>query len=48
MKGGLVDRAPAHDGGDLEGADELLEVQRLGGLGHVLGRDDGALDDGVV
>ncbi len=31
--------------GMVELADELLEVQRLGGLGHVLGGHDRALDD---
>ena len=48
VQGGLVAGAPADDDRDLELADELLEVQRLGRLGDVLGRHDGALDDQEV
>ena len=40
----LVGGAPAHDHRDVELADEALEVERLRGLGHVLGGDHRALD----
>ena len=42
---GLVGGAAADDDGDVELADELLEVERLDGLRDVLGRHDRALDD---
>ena len=45
---GLVAGAAADDHGDVELADERLEVERLGGLGDVLGRHDRALDDQQV
>ena len=45
---GLVGGAAAHDDRDVELADEALQVERLRGLGHVLGRDDRALDDQQV
>src|SRR2546430_4922232 len=41
---GRVRRAAADDDRQVELADELLEVQRLGRLGDVLGGDDGPLD----
>ena len=40
----MVGGAAAHDDRNPDLADELLEVQRLGGLRDVLGRDDRALD----
>ena len=42
---GLVVGAAADDHREVEVGDELLEVQRLVGGGHVLGRDERALDD---
>ena len=45
---GLVGRAAADDDGDVELADEALEVERLDGLRHVLGGHDRALDDEEV
>src|SRR5436190_5050467 len=42
---GRVRRAAADDHRDLELTDELLQVERLGGLRDVLRRHDGALDD---
>ena len=45
---GLVAGAAADDDGDVELADELLEVERLAGLGDVLGRHHRALDDEQV
>ena len=42
---GRVRRAAADDDRQVELADELLEVQRLGRLGDVLGGHDGPLDD---
>ena len=44
----LVAGAAADDDGDVELADEALEVERLDGLRHVLGRHDRALDDEQV
>ncbi len=41
---GGVGRAAAHDDRDVELTDELLQIQRFGGLRHVLGGDDRALD----
>ena len=48
VQAGLVAGAAADDDGQVELADEALEVQRLLRLGHVLGRHDGALDDEQV
>ena len=49
VQGGLVAGAAADDHRDLELAHEVLEVERLAVvLGHVLGRDDRALDDQQV
>jgi hypothetical protein len=45
VEAGLVGGAAADDDRDLELADEALEVEGLDRLGHVLGRDHGALDD---
>src|SRR6202034_4378469 len=45
VEGGLVRGAATDDDGDVERADEPLQVQGLGGLGDVLGGYDGALDD---
>ena len=44
QRGGVVGHA-AGDDRHVQGADELLEVERLAALGDVLGGDDGALDD---
>ena len=41
----LITRAATHDDGQLEVADELLEIERLDGLGHVLGGDDRPLNN---
>src|ERR1019366_2100495 len=41
---GLVARATTDDRRDLELADELLQIERLGSLRDVLGGDDGPLD----
>jgi hypothetical protein len=41
----VVGGAAADDDRHADGADELLEVQRLGRHGDVLGRHDRALDD---
>ena len=45
VQGGLVRGAAPDDDGDVELADEPLQVQRLDRLGDVFGRDHGALDD---
>ncbi|SIH95672.1 Uncharacterised protein [Mycobacteroides abscessus subsp. abscessus] len=45
MEGGCVRRGAADDDGDVEFVDELLEVERLGLRGDVLGRDGRAADD---
>src|SRR5215207_77274 len=45
MQRGRVRRAAADDDRQIELADELLEVQRLGGLGDVLGGHHRPLDD---
>ena len=36
VQGGGVGRAPAHDDGDVEAGDELLQVERLGAAGDML------------
>jgi hypothetical protein len=41
----LVRGAAADEGRDRQVGDELFEVERLAVRGHVLRRDDGALDD---
>ena len=48
MQGGLVGGAPTDDDGNVELADEPLEVEGLAGLGHVLGGHHRALDDEQV
>ena len=45
VQAGVVGGTAADDRGNLEGRDELLQVERLGDRGDVLAGDDGALDD---
>src|SRR4051794_12876715 len=45
MQTRLVRGTAAHDHRHRHLTDELLEIERFGGLRDVLGRDDGALDD---
>src|SRR5690625_3317464 len=44
VQGGGVGRATTDDDGHVQVVDELLEVERLGPPGHVLGRDSGPAD----
>src|SRR5206468_2581218 len=44
VEGGVIRRASAHDDGNVELADEPLEVEWLDVFGHVLGRHHRALD----
>ena len=48
VKTGLVGGTSAHHHRQVEAPDELLEVEGLHRLRHVLGRDDGPLDDEQV